>query len=62
MEAKWKTSLRETWGNVPLEELLDEVLNLAQGDGYDGMHTNHGYDEYLFMVKMLKERIAALKE
>lgn len=54
---KWQIALKEQWEHAPLKELLDECLSLAGGDGYDGGFTPHGWNEYQFLVTLLKERM-----
>ena len=60
--AQWQTKLLEQWKDSSIEALLDEVLELAKGDDYDGIHTSHGWNEYQFMLGLLKERIGNLRE
>lgn len=41
------------------EELLDEVLNQATGDDYDGCFTVKGLWEYRYLEGKLRERLAS---
>lgn len=41
------------------EELLDEVIELAAGDGYDGCFTKQGLWEFQYLKKKLYERLAS---
>jgi len=59
--APWQTKLLEEWKDTSIEALLDEVLQLAAGDDYDGAAVC-GWNEYQFMVQLLKERIGNSRE
>ena len=47
---------------LPLVDLLEEVLDLAQGDLWDGMFSKAAWRRYHRLRAQLEERIAALEE
>ena len=54
----WQKKIIENEKTMSNKELLDEVLDQAQGDDYEGAFTERGRWEYEYLLGKLHERLA----
>jgi enoyl reductase-like protein len=55
--AKWQQKFIDDVEEMTLPELLDALLEVAQGDSYDGESTSRGNWRYGCVVKVMEQRI-----
>jgi len=53
----WQKEIAEREKKMTNRELLDEVLDQAGGDDWDGAFTDKGKWEYEYLIKMLEKRL-----
>ena len=58
MITKWQQAIIEREQKMSNKELLDEVINQAGGDDYDGCFTQQGLWEFEYLEGCLYRRLA----